>query len=110
MEKSGNKPKLVGFLDADYSGDLDKRRSILGYIFTYEGNVLSWKVNLQTIVALSTTEAEYVAITEAAKEAIWLKGVLTELTGKQLSVKAFSDSQSALHLTKNPMHHEKTTH
>lgn len=74
MEKNQEtNQELVGFLDADYSADLDKRRSISGYIFTYEGNALSWKVNLQTIVALSTTEAEYVAITEAAKEAIWLK-------------------------------------
>lgn len=72
--------------------------------------VLSWKATLQAIVALSTTEAEYVAIKEAAKEAITLKGILEKLTRKQLGVKVISDSQNALHLTKNRMHHERTKH
>ena len=62
------------------------------------------------MVALSTTETEYTAAAEALKEAIWLKGMTTELGAKQESVIVYSDSQSAIHLSKNQSHHEKTKH
>src|SRR5207237_9190631 len=65
---------LVGYVDSDYAGDLDKRRSLTGYIFTIGGCAVSWKASLQATVALSTTEAEYMAISKACKEAIWLRG------------------------------------
>ena len=65
---------------------------------------------MQHVVAFSTTEAEFTAATEAAKEVIWLKGLITELGLKQESVPIFCDSSSALHLCKNPAHHEKTKH
>ena len=63
---------VVGYCDSDYDGDLDKRRSTTGYVFTLAKAPVSWKSTLQLIMALSTTEAEYMAITEAVKEAIWL--------------------------------------
>ncbi|GJT85531.1 hypothetical protein Tco_1067248 [Tanacetum coccineum] len=68
-----------GFVDSDYAKDPDKGRSIIGYIFLVQGCVVSWKATLQHVVALSTTEAEYMALTEAVKEAIWLRGLLKEL-------------------------------
>ncbi|GKG06274.1 hypothetical protein Tco_0326360, partial [Tanacetum coccineum] len=63
---------LVGYVDSDYASDLDKRRSLIGYVFTVEGCAVSCKASLQATIALSTTEAEYMAISEACKEAIWL--------------------------------------
>ncbi|KAK3025748.1 hypothetical protein RJ639_040440 [Escallonia herrerae] len=72
--------------------------------------VISWKVTLQTIFALSTTEAEYIATTEAVKEAIWLKGLVGDLGLKQESSTVYCDSQCAIHLTKNQMFHERTKH
>jgi len=48
---------VVGYVDSDYGGDLDRRRSLSGYIFTLYNNAISWKATLQSIVALSTTEA-----------------------------------------------------
>lgn len=86
---------LSGFIDADFAGDLDKRRSLTGYLFTLYGNAASWKANLQSIVALSTTESEYVAFIEAVKEAIWLKGLINELEGKSIPTTIWCDSQSA---------------
>ncbi|KAK3011604.1 hypothetical protein RJ639_011011 [Escallonia herrerae] len=94
----------------DYAGNLDKKRSLTGYIFTFSSCMISWKATLQTIVALSSTEAEYIAATEAVKEAIWLKGLVGDLGLKHESSTVYCDSQSAIHLTKNQMFHERTKH
>ncbi|XP_047309565.1 secreted RxLR effector protein 161-like [Impatiens glandulifera] len=69
--------KLVGYVDSNYANDRDNRKSTTFYVFTLCGSCISWKSQLQPIVALSTTESEYVAATEAFKEAIWLRAVLT---------------------------------
>ncbi|KAG9446279.1 hypothetical protein H6P81_012407 [Aristolochia fimbriata] len=101
---------LVGYVDSDYAGDLDRRRSITGYVFTLEGCSVSWKATLQHVVALSTTEAEYMAVTEAIKEAIWLQGLFRELSIRNEVTMIYCDSQSSIHLTKDQMHHERTKH
>ncbi|KAL2224606.1 UNVERIFIED_CONTAM: Retrovirus-related Pol polyprotein from transposon TNT 1-94 [Sesamum indicum] len=102
---------LFGFVDADFAGsDYDKRRSTTGYVFTYGGTAVSWVSKLQKVVTLSTTEAEYVAVTEAAKELIWLQHLLGELGKPQADVILHSDSQSAIHLAKNPAFHSRTKH
>ncbi|KAL5567657.1 hypothetical protein UlMin_024232 [Ulmus minor] len=102
--------KLVGYVDADFAGDLDKRRSLTGYVFTLFGCTVSWKAQLQPVVALSTTEAEYIAATEGVKEAMWLKGLVGELGCVHDKVEVFCDNQSSIHLTKNQMFHERTKH
>ena len=102
--------KLLGYVDSDYAGDLDKRRSLTGYVFTLFGCTISWKATLQPVVALSTTEAEFIAATEAVKEALWLQGIIGELGVKQEKVIVYCDNQSTIHLTKNQMYHERTKH
>jgi hypothetical protein len=102
--------KLQGYVDADFAGDIDHRRSTTGYIFTLGATAVSWVSQLQKIVALSTTEAEYVAVTEASKEMIWLQGLLAELGFKQVKNVLYSDSQSAIHLAKNSAFHSRTKH
>ncbi|KAG8500695.1 hypothetical protein CXB51_002843 [Gossypium anomalum] len=101
---------VIGYVDADFAGDLDRRRSLTGYVFTIGGCAISWKATLQTTVALSTTEAEYMAITEACKKAIWLKGLFSELNEDLQISTVFCDSQSAIFLTKDQMFHERTKH
>ena len=71
--------KLQGSCDADMAGDVDTRKSTSGYVFTIAGGAVSWCSRLQKIVALSTTEAEYISATEASKEAIWLGRLAREL-------------------------------
>ncbi|KAM2380536.1 hypothetical protein EV1_040838 [Malus domestica] len=106
----GSKPILEGFTDADMGGDLDGRKSTSGYLFTFAGGAVSWQSKLQKCVALSTTEAEYIAATEACKELLWLKRFLQELGFKQSDYGVYCDSQSALDLSKNTAYHSRTKH
>ncbi|XP_052193868.1 uncharacterized protein LOC127802200 [Diospyros lotus] len=69
-----------------------------------------WKSQLQPLIALSSTEAEYVVVTNVVKEAVWLQGILQEIHLLQGKAMVYSDSQSAIHLTKNPVYHERTKH
>ncbi|KAG8483801.1 hypothetical protein CXB51_022649 [Gossypium anomalum] len=101
---------VIGYVDVDFAGDLDRRRSLTSYVFTIGGCAISWKATLQTTVALSTTEAEYMAITEACKETIWLKGLFSELNEDFQISTVFCDSQIAIFLTKDQMFHERTKH
>ncbi|KAH9779745.1 hypothetical protein KPL71_007826 [Citrus sinensis] len=84
--------------------------SLTGFLFTLNNCTISWKVSLQSVVALSTTEAEYTAAAEAFKEAIWLKGMINELRYEHSSITVLCDSQSAISLSKNQVHHENTKH
>uniref|UniRef100_A0A2N9J6A9 Integrase catalytic domain-containing protein n=1 Tax=Fagus sylvatica TaxID=28930 RepID=A0A2N9J6A9_FAGSY len=101
---------VVGYVDADYAGEVDDRRSTTGYVFTLSGGPICWKSTLQSIVAMSTTEAEYMAVAEAAKEALWLKGLVKELGLNQGGVQMHCDSQSAIYLAKNQVYHARTKH
>ncbi|GKB55680.1 retrotransposon protein, putative, ty1-copia subclass [Tanacetum coccineum] len=106
----GNHVDVTGFVDSDYAKDPDKGRSITGYAFLVQGCVVSWKATLQHVVALSTTEAEYMALTEAVKEAIWLRGLLEELGVELNTVAVNCDNQGAIHLSRNHVFHERTKH
>ncbi|KAE8698382.1 putative ribonuclease H protein [Hibiscus syriacus] len=106
----GSNLLINGYVDSDYAGDLDKSKSTTGYVFKVVGGAVSWVSKLQSVVVTSTTEAEYVAATQASKETIWLKMLLEELGHNQEYVSLFCDSQSALHLARNPTFHSRTKH
>ena len=74
LEFGRSSSSLVGYVNSDYAGDHDKRRSLTGYVVTLGGSAISWKASLQPVVALSMIEAEYIAMTEVIKEGIWLRG------------------------------------
>ncbi|KAE8655249.1 hypothetical protein F3Y22_tig00117034pilonHSYRG01568 [Hibiscus syriacus] len=103
-------PLVVGYVDSDYAGDLDNRRSTTGYVFTLGGGPICWKSTVQSVVALSTTEAEYMAAAEAVKEALWLTGLVKELGVHQGGVQLLCDNQSAIHLAKNQVYRARTKH
>ena len=63
-------PSVVGYVDSDYAGDMDDRRSTTGYVFTLTGGPICWKSSVQPIVAMSTTDAEYMAVAEASNDAL----------------------------------------
>ncbi|KAL0815253.1 hypothetical protein Bca101_071697 [Brassica carinata] len=93
-----------------YASDLDKSRSSTGYVYTVGGNTVSWRSSLQKVVALSTTEAEYMALSDAVHEGIWLKGICKELKRRDEVFEVHCDSQSAIYLARNFVYREKTKH
>ena len=101
---------VKGYVDSDFASDLNKRKSTSGYVFTLAGKAVSWVSKLQTIVALSTTEAKNMAATQACKEVVWIQRILEELGHKQEKIFLFCDSQSALHIARNPTFHSRTKH
>ncbi|GAB4814241.1 hypothetical protein N2152v2_001287 [Parachlorella kessleri] len=105
----GQELKLESYCDADYAGDLDTRRSTTGYVFLLGGGAISWSSRLQPTVAVSTTEAEYMAAAYAIKEALWLKTLLAELALED-SITIFADNQSAIKLLKNPVFSMRSKH
>ncbi|WVZ01079.1 hypothetical protein V8G54_027148 [Vigna mungo] len=102
--------KLIGYSDSDMAGDVDSRKSTSGYLITFAGGAVSWQSKLQKCVTLSTAEAEYVAVTEASKEMLWMKNFLSELGHDQDDYVVNCDNQSTIHLTKNPMFHSRSKH
>jgi len=85
---------LIGYCDSDYAGELKEKRSMSGYIFLIYGESIAWSSSLQQITAFSSSEAEYISISEALKKLLWLRSFIeslglrqvksTELTIKQL--------------------------
>ncbi|XP_070043796.1 secreted RxLR effector protein 161-like [Nicotiana tomentosiformis] len=86
-----------GYTDASFSSDNDDNKSISGYVFTLNGGAVSWKSSKQAAIADSVTEAEYIAASEAAKEAVWMKKIqkvdenknVTDPFSKALGAKEF---------------------
>jgi ribonuclease HI len=97
-------------VNSNYAADLDKTRPLTGYVYTVGDYAVSWRATLQPVVAQSNTEAEYMAIAEACKESIWLKGLYAKLCGDDSCVNLFCDSQSAIYLYKDQMFHERSKH
>jgi hypothetical protein len=99
---------LQGYVDLDMAGDKDSKRITTWYFFIVGGIVVSWVLKLQKVVALSTTEGEYVAATEASKEMIWLQRFMEELGKKQENSRLYCES--SIHLANKSVFHWKTKH
>jgi hypothetical protein len=67
---------IVRYVDADYAGEMNDRRSTTCYLFILSGGPICWRSTLQSIIAMSTTEVEYIVVAEPTKEALWLKGLV----------------------------------
>ena len=100
---------LTCYSDADWAGDLDTRHSTSGYVFMFNGSVISWNSRLQRVTALSTAEAEYIALAESCKEVMWLKKLFNELNVKS-PVRVMEDNQAAIAMVKNPVYHARSKH
>ncbi|VFQ80948.1 unnamed protein product [Cuscuta campestris] len=105
--------KVVGYTDASFQTDRDDSKSQAGYLFCLNGGAFSWKSFKEDTTADSTTEAEYIAAAEAAKEAVWIKKFITEL-GVVPSINdpilLFCNNTRAIAQAKEPRSHQKTKH
>ena len=102
---------IVGFSDSDWAGNLDDRKSISGNLFVYGGGAISWLSKKQPVIALSTSEAEYIALSYAVQEAIWLKLLLASfgvIVDKPIIIK--EDNQGAIAIAKDPVKHTRAKH
>jgi hypothetical protein len=105
------KTEIVGYSDADWGGDHQDRKSTTGYVLLLHGSPVSWSSRKQPTVALSSTEAEYMASTQATKEVIWLRRFLNDLGYSQEEPTLINeDNKGSIELAKNPVHHKRTKH
>ena len=104
---------VKGYMDANYLTNLDDSRSQSGYVFVMNGGAVSWKSSKQETVAASTTEAEYIAASEAAKEAVWIRNFLMALgvvQGASNPLDVYCDNNGAIAQAKEPIQHQKNKH
>lgn len=102
----------MGYVDSDWAGDSTDRRSTTGYIFKVFNCSVSWASKKQATVALSSTEAEYMALSVAASEACWLRFVCQDLMMLEqfVCVTLYEDNQTAIRVGKNPECHKRLKH
>ena len=92
-------------------GDLDDRKSTSGNVFQVGGTAISWRSKKQTYVALLTAKAEYIALSGAAQESLWLQQLLADLKKEETkSMVIYEDNQSAISMARNPQFRSRTKH
>lgn len=102
---------ICGYADADWAGCLKDRKSYTGYAFKIANAATSWESRKQQTVALSSTEAEYMALADSAKEAMHVRRFVSEATWSQIKmITIFNDNQGSQQLAKNPVFHSRTKH
>ncbi|GKC32580.1 hypothetical protein Tco_1039874 [Tanacetum coccineum] len=102
---------LQGFTDSDWAGSIEDRKSTSDNCFVLGTGAISWSSKKQATVALSSTEAEYVAACASACQAVWLRGILSDLGQQQSRATSIKcDNQSAVMLSRNPVLHGRTKH
>ena len=101
----------LAYVDADYRGCRDTRRSTLGYVFTMAGGAVTWSSKRQATVALSTVEAEYVAMSRCVQQMVWTQTWLDEVEIEhEMPGIIKGDSRGAIALAKNTKDHGKVKH
>jgi hypothetical protein len=108
---SGSAKVVVeGWCDSDWAGDVDTRRSKTAYVICVAGGPVVWQTKSQKTVALSSTEAEYIAMSEAVKEMLWIIHLLTEAKIPFETPILWADNQGAQALARNPVLHQRSKH
>lgn len=105
--------ELMGYADADWGGDCSDRRSFTGFVFMLAGSAFSWECKKQPTVALSSTEAEYMALSSASKELVYLRNLIADIGFASFvsnPIVLYGDNLSAQQLVKNPIYHARSKH
>lgn len=102
---------IEGYCDADWAGNVDDRQSTTGYVFVHQSAAISWATKKQKTVALSSTEAEFMAITAAIQESVWLKRLEADLCpGSKNRITIHCDNKGAIHVALNSNYSSRTKH
>ena len=117
-QESGERPPrdplpygLVGYADSNFAGDPEDRKSVMGYCFFLNGAVVSWSSKKQRTVSTSTTEAEYIALGHAAREAVWIRRFINEMNLEAVeNLTLYGDNEMSIALTKNAESQHRTKH
>ena len=96
---NANQQKLVGYADCDWAGDATDRKSTTGFLFKVFGATVTWCTRKQNSVAVSSTKAEYVALSKAPREGVWLVNFLKNFSVKEDIFTIFEDNQSCISQT-----------
>lgn len=110
--KNNVNEEIVGYCDSDWASCKENRKSCTGYTFIFQDAAISWNSKRQATIALSTTEAEYMALSAATQEALWLKQLHHELWPYTMAtpITLFCDNQSAIKLSGNSAYHARSKH
>jgi Reverse transcriptase (RNA-dependent DNA polymerase)/gag-polypeptide of LTR copia-type len=111
IEPKEGEPQLIGIADSSYASEKSTRRSVSGWLIFYHGVLISWKSRAQRSVTLSSTESEYVGLTEMVCEILFAKNLLLDISIKvDFPIKVFLDNTGAIHMTKNRTTGGRTKH
>ena len=109
----GSELKIEGYIDSSFQSESDDSQSMSGYVFTLNGGAISWKSSKQSITAESTAEAEYMAASEGAKEAVWMRIFVSELRvvpSIEEPIVLYCDNNAAIAQAKEPRPHKNSKH
>ena len=102
---------MYGYSDSDWGGCVDNRKSTSGQVFYLGSTAVSWSSKKQDVVALSSSEAEYIAVASASCQAIWLRRMLVDFNNEQYGpTSIFCDNKATIAMTRNPAFHSRTKH
>ena len=109
-EMKDNKLDIIAFVDSDWGGCPDTRRSTVGYVVFVCGGPIAWKSQLKKTLALSSCEAEFMGLTDVARELMWLMNFLDEVGIEYNTPKIYCDSNSAICWAEDPVQHQRNKH
>jgi hypothetical protein len=101
---------LMAYMDSNWAANKIWRWSITGYFFKSADGIISWHSHAQKTVALSLTEAEYMAISDCSRQAVWIKTMLEELGIRLKAVPVYNDNQGSIFIASNPVQESHTKH
>ena len=101
---------LIAFTDSDWASDKISRRSQTGYFFQLAGASFAWQSWAQKTVALSSTKAKYMALSDCSRQVVWIKSLLSELGINVLPIHVAGDNQSSLFIGSNPVMEKRSKH
>jgi hypothetical protein len=105
-----NKEGLVAYADADWGSDHDTRKSVTGYVVKLAGAPISWVSRKQKTIALSSTEAEYMSLSDTARQLVWMQSLFGELGFKVHNIELYIDNQGAIFLAQNEAQEHRSKH